>query len=371
MKAHISMYRMLKNLIMKRASSTTVSSLIIFLMMNIVGVLSISSPREFFSISPHFSSLIKQIIPSSYAEKMLSEAQLFREVIEQGTSAYKRGEYQAAIQHFEGALMVRSNPNIHWNLSVCHHKLGHYKEALFHANEYLEKGSPSMKMRAKVEKRKKEILRLLQQVLLRPKDGERSKDQSEFTSTPSLPNTETTLPPPYPYDQPPVATKKVESSLTPVAPSSSAKRTQRNYSKTIIWASLTAALLGGSVGLHLYGDSSWANRPSGGGQNAESARRKALLYSWMGDGLLVLSMASLALTVNSYMNSTRVMVSSACTHCTLDQGLRQSAMTIEHPQRESRAAILNGTPMIRLLSHSPQSSRRVYHGGLLGWRLTF
>ena len=71
------------------------------------------------------------------AEELLSEDQLFQKFIERATSAYKDKRYEAAIKHYEGALMVRSNPNIHWNLSVCFYKLRRYKEALSHANEEL------------------------------------------------------------------------------------------------------------------------------------------------------------------------------------------------------------------------------------------
>ena len=45
----------------------------------------------------------------------------------------------------------------------------------------------------------------------------------------------------------------------------------------IVWGSVAGVILASSLGLHMYGDHIWDNRPLGGGTPAQDARRQALL----------------------------------------------------------------------------------------------
>lgn len=321
-----------------------------------------------------FGTLDSKGMSEARAESLLSEDQLFKQFIERATSAYKSNQYEAAIKHFEGALMVRSNPNIHWNLSVCFHKLGRFKEALFHANEYLTKGSPSQKMRAKVEGRKQEILMALQRSLLVEPKAEPLPQQMTATPPPKFPVRPQVIKPEQTQNELD-RERSFQANLARSNPNRPMQETWTRpqaqvlqpapredwfslYSQSVIWGSISAALLSSSVGLHLYGDSVWDNRPAGGGIDAQDARRGALLFSWIGDGCLALGVTSLALAIHSYVRTSQRSSDMACLKCSAP----------------SDHILVSGGPTFRLL-HTDQihgeDVREQLHGGVFGWRLRF
>ena len=112
----------------------------------------------------HFSSSMlsaRQV----YAQSNVCEDELFKQMITQAGIAYKERRFEDAIKYFEDAMLLRSNPNIHWNLSVCYHKLKNLQKSLYHINLYLKEGNPTKDMKLKVESRRREILRELKRKL--------------------------------------------------------------------------------------------------------------------------------------------------------------------------------------------------------------
>lgn len=297
----------------------------------------------------------------AWAEDTLSEDQLFGKIIERATSAYRDKKYQDAIKYFKRAMMFRSNPNIHWNLSVCYHKIGAYQKSLFHANEYLGNGSPNQKMRTKIKARKRELLKHLQQKYLAPQSestNSKATSKSESIDIPPLrPNRSQTLRPSSP--------ENIAIGKQPIASHASSQKTGRR--NAIISGSVGATLLASSFGLHLYADSVWDSRPSGGGAAAQEAKRQALLVSWVGDGLLVLSLTSLIVGAITYFNLSNEEQPQACLECT------QSRRGFLNVKRQSTKPITQtlGIPTFSLLHNPSRETKLEYHGGLLGWLIKF
>lgn len=228
------------------------------------------------SVASALSPRLDLMISSAAAQNSVDEDQVFAKMISKASEAFQEHRYQEAIAHYESALVLKDNPNIHWNLSVCYYKLKIHRKALFHANQYLELGSPPPKIREKVEARRAELLRALERGL---------DDQGTPSSTPSVSPLSS---PPATVAQTPVQTQEqdpvVESAPAPGASS---------RTKSIIWSLVAVGGFGIGSGIHLYADSLWASRPAGGGVEALDVRRDALYISGVGDIFLVLGLTSI------------------------------------------------------------------------------
>ena len=215
----------------------------------------------------------------AHAQASIDEDQLFTQMITQAGRAYKEGRFRDAIRRFESAMLLEPNPNIHWNLAVCYHKVGDPQKALYHVNLYLERGNPSAKMRAKAQSKRVELLKEIKQRL----DG----------GVPSVRPDTAPLAPPRPTtsepDFNPSATRYDMTPSSSVSPQLSRVDRER---RALLWGISSLGSLAIGSGVHLYADSIWAGRPSGGGPDAQDARRSALITSWTGDVFLVLGVAS-------------------------------------------------------------------------------
>lgn len=49
--------------------------------------------------------------------------------VEAARSAFSRGDYQAAIEHYQAAMEILPAPKLHYNIAVCHQRLAHEAEA--------------------------------------------------------------------------------------------------------------------------------------------------------------------------------------------------------------------------------------------------
>ncbi len=303
----------------------------------------------------------------SLRAQTLSEDQLFKKMIERAAAAYKEKRFKDAIQHFERAMMLNPNPNIHWNLAVCYYKVANYQKALSNTNAYLENGSPSEKMKRKVEAKKKDILYHLQRAYLAPKVN---PNDSQPVATveqkqPVISQRPAPIINPEPLDMFEMNPQAIQDEPAQKAPPNSYGGTSQesNYSSNgkrnlIIWGSVSAVLLASSIGLHMYGDQVWETRPNGGGTLAQEARRDALLFSWVGDASLALSLTSLVIGLISYVND----ADNSYSQYQTQMGGAQNNSTLGHISFE-----LLSNPTLA----SPNTRQPSANGGLLGWQFTF
>ena len=312
-------------------------------------------------------SSFKQGKPALMAQT-LSENQLFKKLIERAASAYKEERFREATQYFERAMVLNPNPNIYWNLAVCYYKLANYPKALSNANAYLKEGSPNKKMRRKVEAKKKDILYHLQKAYLSPKTrpgletpqrpfsrndkksnrpnsqelprnlGSRPLDVFEMESQEKVPNNNTTF------------SNQARGGSYSNANDQVGNLGRRNL---ILWGSMAGALLASSVGLHLYGDHIWDNRPLGGGSSAQDTRREALLVSWVGDGMLALGVTSLVVGLISYTDH-------------MGEAKLNSNTQTDTSHKFSSIGHISFTILQSQNTRQPRAN-----GGLLGWQFIF
>lgn len=305
-----------------------------------------------------FSSISQ--IGSGVMAQTLSEDQLFKKLIERAGTAYKKKSFKEAAQYFERAMVLNPNPNIYWNLSVCYYKLADYPKALANANAYLQKGSPNSKMRTKVEAKKKDILYHLQEAYLSPKAKTFSANKQEngTTQNPTLlnPRDNQRRIRPDSSEMFEMSSPKSLNSVNNMSdryPQSTNIAYNRPSGKRdlIVWGSVASVLLVSSLGLHMYGDQIWDNRPLGGGTPAQDARRQALLVSWVGDGALALGLTSLVVGLVSYLNH-------------MEES--QSTSTAFNSYKSAGSGYVS----FELLQSQNTRQPRV-NGGLLGWQLNF
>ena len=312
-------------------------------------------------------SSFKQGKPALMAQT-LSENQLFKKLIERAASAYKKERFSEATQYFERAMVLNPNPNIYWNLAVCYYKLANYPKALANANAYLKEGSPNKKMRRKVEAKKKDILYHLQKAYLSPKTRlGLETPQQPFSRNDKKPNRPNSQELPRNLGSGPLDV--FEMRLQDKAPNDATTFSNQNRRDSyldgndqannlgrrnlIVWSSVAGVLLAGSIGLHLYGDHIWDNRPLGGGKSAQDTRREALLVSWVGDGMLTLSVTSLVVGLISYSDH---------------MGMAQTDSNTQTDTSYKFSSIGHVSFTI-LRSQNTRQPRA--NGGLLGWQFIF
>ena len=295
-------------------------------------------------------------VSRAYAQSPVSEDDLFKQMISQAGKAYREGRFPDAIKHFEDALLLRANPNIHWNLSVCYYRLKNLQKSLYHINLYLKQGDPSPKMKRKVEARRVELLRGLKRRL----DG---GDRQLMTVSPdSMPRSQL-------YDDRPLEVDQIQTSRGRQRSSATRKR-----GKALLWGIAALGSFAVGAGVHLYADSIWASRPAGGGSIAQEVRDDALITSWTGDGFLIFGLVAAVVGGVYYWSepsTTSQIAVSSCASC------------LPFEVQASRW----GVPTLSLLSSkrhvsrdSAQSSGRLssqirpqkrHTGALLGWHLSF
>ena len=307
-------------------------------------------------------SSFKQSQPVLMAQT-LSEDQLFKKLIERAASAYKKERFKEAIQYFERAMVLNLNPNIYWNLAVCYYKLANYPKALANANAYLKKGSPNKKMRRKVEAKKKDILYHLQKAYLSPKARPQRpfsrNDQKSNRPNPQESPRSIGLGPLDVFEMRPEDKTPNHSRLVPNQTRGDSylngndQVSHLSRHNLVVWGSMAGVLLAGSIGLHLYGDHIWDNRPSGGGSLAQDARREALLVSWVGDGMLALSITSLIVGLISYTNH-------------VDEAQINPNTQTDASHEFSGISHISFTILQSQNTRQPRAN-----GGLLGWRFIF
>ena len=268
------------------------------------------------------------------------EDELFRKMISRAALAYKAKRYREAITHFESALVLRPNPNIHWNLSVCYYKLKVYREALSHANQYLELGSPSDAMKEKVEARKAELLRELERRL--------EEDQAPVSVLSPMPEADLQ---PSPTD--------VEDQDSKVSQTQSQSEISSSTQSGIIWSIIAVGSFGVSAGVHLYADSIWASRPTGGGEPAEDARNEAITASVVGDLFLVFGLASAVVSGVYFFTDT--------------DGSQKAQQQSSLDQSWGTPVVEPVVTRVNMAASAGQRSKSDWSvtGALLGWRIFF
>jgi len=105
------------------------------------------------------------ITPSAFAEPKAKPAadktkQTAESHYNKGMTAYTLGHFQEAIDEFEKAYFIRSEPIFLYNIAQSHRQDNNLQRAIFFYRRYLE-ADPSTKKRAEVEKRMTELQGLL------------------------------------------------------------------------------------------------------------------------------------------------------------------------------------------------------------------
>lgn len=283
------------------------------------------------------------------AQERVDEDQLFNQMISKAGEAYKASRFREAIKQFEGALLLRSNPNIHWNLSLCYQKIGNPQKALYHVNLYLEEGDPSPAMRSKVDSKRSELLQQMQQRL----DG--GVQSVRPNTSPLEPSSLSDPPAPIPSTFELNAERSDESS-----------REKRQH-RALLWGITALASFAVSTGVHLYADSVWASRPEGGGSKAQEVRRNALITSWTGDVFLAFGVAASIVAGVYYWGDS----------AEPPQAVKQSDPASLYVRASQASAW--GVPTLQLIRSADTRGEQMHderdasevRGALMGWRLSF
>lgn len=316
-------------------------------------------------------SFLAPLAQKAYAQT--TEGAIFHKMTVRAGEAYKAKRYREAIKHYEDALVLRFDPNIHWNLYVCYHKLKNLPKALHHVNEYIRLGRLSPKLRQKAEARRAKLLSALEARLdsrsdirpvplndreagVRRSDNERS-DVDQRWSSPS------------------------QQSQTAHSDASSGSLSLTSHQKRgILWGGLGLGGLIIGVGAHLYADSVWAGRPADGSAEAQSARRRAITTSWVGDGFLITGLACLTVGALNYWSD-----SSSSSHQEMSaqsvagrlkrdgaSELRRSRLRrFAPPQTESSLTLnLLRRPLSQANTQAQKPTQETV-GAVIGWRLLF
>jgi hypothetical protein len=300
----------------------------------------------------------QSMISRVYAQDAVSEDALFKQMIAQAGKAYSEHRFLDAIKHFEDAMLLRVNPNIHWNLSVCYYKLKNLQKSLYHINLYLKLGNPNEDMKRKVEQRRLELLRELKRRL----DG---------TSKPSIVSPDS-MPQNSDYNG-----ANLEDSLAQDSTKDPAMTPQSAYErKLLLWGIAAVGSFALSAGIHLYADSIWASRPSGGGSIAQEARRHALITSWTGDGFLVLGLTAAVIGGMHYWDqstSSKRVEATSCSKCSeiRDDRLvsRWGLPTLQLIPKTISSATSPQQQPHKSLSRTQQTVH--YVDAIFGWRFAF
>ena len=110
-------------------------------------------------------SKIAPLVQTGYAQptEQTTKQTTFKQLLRRAQKSYQAKRYQEALKHFEDAMAATPDFHLHWNLSVCHHKLGNIPKALFHVNEYLRLMKPNPKMKQKAETYRAKLLSTLEE----------------------------------------------------------------------------------------------------------------------------------------------------------------------------------------------------------------
>lgn len=65
------------------------------------------------------------------------KAEQLRELYARGQAAFDAGSYETAIEVFAEAYGISNDPNLLFNIAICHDRLGHYREAIDHLDRYV------------------------------------------------------------------------------------------------------------------------------------------------------------------------------------------------------------------------------------------
>ena len=295
----------------------------------------------------------------AHAQINVSEDELFQQMIAQAGIAYKESRFQDAIKYFEDAMLLRSNPNIHWNLSVCYYKLKNLQKSLYHINLYLKEGNPSKDMKNKVESRRRELLGELKRKL-------DVTSHHSVISSDSMPN----FFPGEPADQHSDQQLQPENRQGTIAQAS-------NQKTSLIWGIAALGSFAISTGVHLYADSIWASRPSGGGSVARQARDDALTTSWTGDAFLAVGLTAAVISFFYYLGNDKSTERSPMSQCVMcdhssrvNKGLRWGMPIIQVLSQDSPRSS-DPIPMTPHSSVRPLTQKIKHTGAVLGWHLSF
>ena len=228
---------------------------------------------------------------NEYKKQNSKEEELFKALMKQSQEAYKREDFQLAINLIKKALLFKKDSMLHRNLSAAYKKLKQYDKAIHHMDQYMKMTKLSTRERKKMLAKRQEMLIAMQEQLnpsfnTNPTQQPSPRNQANTNNNNNNSSSN--------QNQQPIQ------SSTQMKPSPQASSRSGNHS-WLIWGivGLSSSVL--SLGLHLYADSTWQNRPTGGGTQVEELQQTAYTTSWIGDGFLLVGVVSLGISVYQYI----------------------------------------------------------------------
>ena len=106
-------------------------------------------------VSPSARAWSRTTSPPSAPESNDPQAEQLRDLYSRGQAAFDAGSYETAIAVFEEAYGISKDPNLLFNISICHDRLGHYEDAIAALDRYAAESPDADK--ADVERRRQSL----------------------------------------------------------------------------------------------------------------------------------------------------------------------------------------------------------------------
>lgn len=112
-----------------------------------------SRDRGFVLASLFVVLLIPALTTMAHADALAKPTNVVaREHLATGNRYFRLREFEKAIEEYKAGAVREDTPVFYWNLGQCYRQLGHYEDAIWHYERFLDRGKPDGEVEASVKK---------------------------------------------------------------------------------------------------------------------------------------------------------------------------------------------------------------------------
>lgn len=112
-----------------------------------------SRDRAFVLASLFVVLLIPALTTTAHADALAKPTNVVaREHLATGNRYFRLREFEKAVEEYKAGAVREDAPVFYWNLGQCYRQLGHYADAIWHYERFLDRGRPEGEVEASVKK---------------------------------------------------------------------------------------------------------------------------------------------------------------------------------------------------------------------------